>query len=248
MNKSFLLLLFLLAFSGKAVAQKISEPPQIAVNGQAEVMVVPDEVAFKLTAENINLDVNKSKVKTDEDVKKILAIARTYKIEAQDVQTDYIRISERYSDYVQGKPREFKGYAVTQTTNIVLKDISRFESLLADLVKAGISDLSSVAFRASKIRTYMDRARSLAMRAAKEKATAMAGEIGQKIGKALNITEAGLTVSAAYDDNDNGSSSNYSNNTSITSEISRNVSDNQGTIAPGMISIIARVKVSFELN
>lgn len=218
----------------------------ITVYGQADVMVAPDEVIFRLKVENVNLNLNTAKAKTDEDVKKVFALANTYKIERQNVQTDFIRINERYTDPIQNRPREFKGYAVTQTTTILLKDLSRFEDLIADVVKAGISDVSDVTFRASEMRKAMDKARALAMRAAREKATALAGEIGQRIGKASNITEVGTTVSAAYDEDSSQYPSNNSN--SISQEIGRNISDNQSTIAPGMISITVRVKVSFELN
>lgn len=209
-------------------------------------MVAPDEVVFTLKVENVNFDVTKAKAKTDEDVKKIFALARVYKIDPQNVQTDYIRISERYETATQNKPREFKGYAVSQNTTVLLKDLSRFESLLADVVKAGISNIGNVTFRASQMRKYMDQARSLAMRAAREKAAALAGEIGQRIGKAYTISEIGTTVSPAYEEERDDYPSNYSN--SVSSEIGKGVADNQTTIAPGMIAIVTRVKVSFELN
>lgn len=247
MKKLFLLTGAVLMFSVQAFAQgAIEPPPLIIVSGQAEVMVVPDEVVFRLEADNLNLDLTAAKAATDKDIKEVFALARTYKIAPQNVQTDYVRVSKRYTEYVQGKPREFRGYAVSQTIVILLKDISSFDSFLSDLIKAGISDVSDVTFRASQMRKYMDQARALAIRAAQEKAIALTGAVGQKIGKANNITEVGMNVSSAYSNEDSTqASSNYSNTSS--SEIERNIADNQGTIAPGMISIIARVKVSFVL-
>ncbi len=227
-------------------SQSAADRPLITVSGQAEVMVAPDEVVFRLKAENVNPDLNTAKAKTDDDVRKIVALARAYKIEPQNVQTDYIRVNQHYKDATQNRAREFDGYEVIQTTTILLKDVSRFESLLSDVVKAGISDVSDVTFRASQMRKYMDQARALAMRAAREKAVALAGEIGQRIGKANSIMEVGMNVSSAYEEDSSHSNSNYSNTSSA--EIERNLADNQGTIAPGMISITARVKVSFELN
>jgi uncharacterized protein YggE len=246
MKKYLTLAGIVLALSVHAMGQTASDHPTITVSGQAEVMVAPDEVVFKLRTENVNSDLNKAKAKTDENVKKIFMLARNYRIEPQNVQTNYIRINEHYTQGTQNKPREFDGYEVTQTTTILLKDVSRFESLLSDLVKEGISDVSDVTFRASQMRKYMDQARALAMRAAREKALALAGEISQRIGKANNITEVGMTVSSAYEEDSDHSNSNYSNTSST--EIAHSVPDNQGTIAPGMISITARVKVSFELN
>ena len=233
-------------FTTSVFAQTERDRPLIMVSGQAEVMAVPDEVVFRLKVENVNLDVNIAKAKTDDGVKKILALARAYKIEPQNVQTDFIRIDEHYTPATQNTARKFDGYAVTQTTALLLKDVTRFESLLQDVVKAGISNVSDVTFRASQMRKYMDQARALAMKAAREKAVALAGEIGQKIGKAHNITEVGTTVVPAYEEDNENYASNYTAN--ISSEVRSNVADTQGTIAPGLISITVRVKVSFELN
>ena len=246
MMKKIILLLAITLSATSVFAQKDSDRPLIIVSGQAEVMVVPDEVVFRLKVESVNLDVNIAKAKTDDGVKKIVALARSYKIEPQNVQTDFIRITEHYTQPTQYNVRKFDGYAVTQTTAILLKDVTRFESLLAELVKAGVSDVSDVSFRASQMRKYMDQARAFAMKAAREKAVALAAEIGQRPGKAHNITEVGTTVMPAYDEDNGNGASNYIANAS--SEIRSNVADNQGTIAPGLISITVRVKVSFELN
>jgi uncharacterized protein YggE len=232
-----------------AAGQSAADRPTITVNGQASVMAVPDEVVFTLEADNVNLDINLAKAKTDEDVKKVFALAKTYQIAPQYVQTDYVKIAKRWGERIQNKPAPFLGYAVSQRILVVLKDVSRFDGFLSEVVKSGITSLSDLNFRASAMRKYMDQARSMAMKAAKEKATALAGEIGQQIGKAVNITEVGLSVSSAYGDADEDNSnarSNYTGN--ISEDIARSLSDNQGTLAPGMISITARVKVVFELR
>jgi uncharacterized protein YggE len=245
MKRLLCLTAVVLAFALSVSAQEVANRSLITVSGQAEVMIVPDEVLFRFEASNLNMDLNVAKAKTDSEIKSIFALTRSYKIEPQHVQTDYLRIAERYTELAQTKKRQFEGYYVSQKVVILLKDISRFDNFLADLVKAGISDVDDIAFRASQMRKYMDQARSMAMKAAREKATALAGEIGQTIGKAVNITEAGLSVSSAYNGDDNNNS-NFSNNVSM--DVPNGVPDNQGTIAPGMISIVARVKVSFELR
>jgi uncharacterized protein len=230
-----------------AAGQTAPERPMITVNGQASIMAVPDEVVFTLEAENVNLDINVAKAKTDDDVKKIFALAAAYHIPSQQVQTDHVRMSKRWGERIQNKPAPFLGYGVTQRILIVLKDLSRFDSFLSEVVKAGITSLNDLSFRASELRKYMDQARSMAMKAAREKAIALSGEIGQRIGKAVNITEVGLSVSSAYgNDSEDNTSSNYSGN--ISELIERSLSDNQSTLAPGMIAITARVKVVFELN
>ncbi|MDT5121240.1 MAG: uncharacterized protein QOC96_722 [Acidobacteriota bacterium] len=246
MNPQKLLVLIVLSIFLTGTLRAADNPPPrtITVGGQAEIHVVPDEVVFRLEAESIDRDLNAAKTANDESVKKVFALARSYQIAPQNVQSDYISVQKRYEEIV-GKRREFTGYAVSQTIVILLTDISRFENLFSDLIKIGITDVSDVTFRVSQMRKYMDQARSLALKAAREKAIAMAGELGQKVGKPDNITEVGMSVSSAYGENYNRYPSNANN---ISTDLSNGVSDNEGTIAPGMISITARVKVSFELD
>ena len=238
-----ILIAALLLFPIAVLAQKDGPIPSISVNGQAEVMVVPDQVLFTLTVENLKLDLSAARQETEADVKKVFALAQSYKIPPQNVQTYYIRVSERYEKEENNKPALFKGYAVSQTIVILLPDISRFESLFSELLTSGISDVSSVDFRLSKPRQYMDQARSLALKAAREKAVAMAGDLGQKVGNPLSITEAGTDISSAYE---SSSGSTYSNN--ITTSVSDSVPDNKTSVAPGMMSVTARVKVIFAIN
>ena len=249
MGNFLLVIAVVFGCSFPAAAQIIRQPeaapdrPIVSVAGQAEVMVAPDQVLFRLKAENINLDLNKAKAATDEEVKRAIRLARNYGVEPQNTQTSYIRISKHYTTATQNRPSIFDGYSVEQSTTILLTDISKFESLITDLVNAGVDDVSDLTFRLSQMRTHMDRARAMAITAAREKAVALARELRQEVGKAISIIEAGLSVTTAYEDEDSSS-----NNVSAADFDPATTSDNQSSIAPGMISIVARVKVVFELK
>lgn len=225
-----LLMLFTIATS----AQTTSNPPLITVSGEAAVQVTPDEVVFNLEVENVDKDLIAAKNLNDERVKAILALARDYQIAPQDIRTAYIGIEPKYDFEDDFKKRTFVGYGVSKTAVIVLKDFSRFDSLLSDVVKLGVTRVSDVSFRTSQIRKHKDQARAIAIKAAREKALAMAQEIGQTIGKAYSIQEEGA-VNNQYQRN-------------VTTVISGSYSDSESSIAPGQISVTARVVVSFELK
>jgi uncharacterized protein YggE len=77
------------------------------------------------------------------------------------------------------------------------------------------------------------------MKAAREKAAAMAGSVGQSIGKAIKINEV------------NSANQNYSYSANITSNsVSTGGAFSAGvaTFAPGAIKVEAQVTVSFLLN
>ena len=238
-----LLFLFscVLVFASTGRAQNNIEPPLITVTGQAEVRVPPDEVLFTLAVENVDKDMLAANKKTDDSVKQILAIARKNNVKPEDVQTSQISVQPKYNtddmpyDQRNRVQRVLIGYEVSKTVAVRLRDISRFDELLADVLKAGITRLSNLQFMDSQIRKHRDEARRMAIRAAQEKARLLAGEIGQSIGGAYSITE---NSGSDYGRN------NYVQNATTTSGES---SDSGSAIAPGSLSITSQVTVRFRL-
>src|SRR6266851_6298047 len=184
-----------LMFSVHTFAQNAIEPPLITVSGQAEVRVPPDEVVFTLGVESVDRDMLAAKKRTDDSVREVLAIAKKNNVKPEDVQTSYISVQPKYNtddlDYEQRRTvkREFVGYQVSKTIAVILRDISKFDSLLSDVLKAGVTRLSNVEFRDSQLRRHRDQARAMAMKAAQDKAGLMAREVGQSIGPAYSISE-----------------------------------------------------------
>lgn len=244
-TKALLAAALLLACARSAAAD---DRPSITVSGQAEVRVAPDEVVFDLEVTKIDKDISAAQQQTDESVRQILALARRYNVPAQDVKTDYISVQMRYSTDDAGEDedgsnaragkvkREFLGYSVSKTVNVRFHDLARYEQFFSDVLKTGVSRVKGVEFRSTQIRKYRDEARTLAIRAAREKAVALAGAIGQTVGKAYSIQEEGYERAGAN-----------SQNNSITISGSYSGSENSA-FAPGTISVTAQVTVSFILN
>ena len=230
----FLLVVFTALTS--VLAQTPLQRSLVTVSGQAEVLVVPDEVVFNVRVSAFDKDLQKARLRTDEVVKKVLGLARTYQIPPELVQTDHISLEERYSDEeATRKPSVFLGYLVEKKVAIVLRDVSKAERLLSDLFASGITNIQSVDFRTTQNRKYKDQARAMAIKAAQEKAAAYAREVGQTIGKAFSITEEGLP------------SYSPSNVMNISRGVGGSYSEEPSTISLGQIAITARVVVSFEL-
>jgi uncharacterized protein YggE len=208
----------------------------ITVAGEAEVKVAPDEVVFDVTVQTINKDLRLAKNQADDRLKKLIDLTRKYQIRAADVQTDYIRLEPRYRG--NDESRLFIGYSVRKDLIFTLRDVSHAEALLSELIELGISRINGVRFQTSELRKYRDQARSLAMKAALEKATALSAEIGQKIGKAYSIEE---ELPSRLGPGQNV----YANNSILVSD---DATESEGTLALGQIKVTARVTVKFELN
>ena len=234
-----------------ASAQNVDGMPVITVTGTAEVMVAPDEVIFSLDVTKTNKDLQVAKRLNDETVGKVLELARRFSIAPLNVKTDHISVKMKYESIREAQKKVydedgdeigtkvFRGYEVSKTVIVKLTDIARFEEFFAEALKTGISEVNSVRFETSKLRENKDRARDSAMRAAREKAVAMASSIGQTIGKAVKINEVN-TANPNY---------NYSaNTTSNAVSVGGSFSESVATFAPGAIKVEAQVTVSFLLN
>ena len=120
-----------------------------------------------------------------------------------------------------------------------LRDVTRAEGLLSELLDFGVWRINSISFSTSQMRKYRDQARALAMKAAQEKAAALAGAVGQKIGRAITIEEE-APARAGYA---------LPNASSNAVAFDRGDSaDSEGTLALGLIKVSARVTVKFELD
>jgi uncharacterized protein YggE len=237
--KFLVLLALILISSFPSKAQDNVDRPLVTVSGQAEIMITPDEVAFNLRVTSEDKDLLIAQQRNDEIVKKVIALAVSYQIPPSSIQTGYISLDRRFSsEEATRKPSVFIGYIVTKRIAIILHDVSKAEQLLSELFKTGLSGIDSVNFRSTELRKYRDQARAKAIKAAQEKASALAREIGQSIGKAYTITEEGL----------GGYNLNYSANANYSESVSANSSENFTTLALGQISVTAKVVVAFELK
>ena len=241
--------LSLMVFGITAWAQdpaEAEETGQISVTGEAEIRVVPDEVILTLGVETWDKTMAIAKGQNDAIVARVFSLADDHGIAPEHVQTDYVSIEPRYRDgyYEQ---RDFIGYFVHKTLVITLRDLGKFEDLLADALEAGVNYVHGIQFRTTELRKHRDEARALAIRAAKEKAEALAGELDQEVGDPKMIQEVQNSWWSGYNSWwgsrwGNGMTQN------VIQEMGAEAFTGDAGLAPGQIAITARVSVTFQLT
>jgi len=228
----------LLSTSSKVLAQESNSHPRlISVVGTAEIKVAPDEAILSLGVESQNIDLLAAKSQHDARVKKLLGLARDTGVEEKYIQTSALTMGPNYS-YESGK-RKWNGYEVSQSISITLKDLSKYEALMTKFLQAGVNRVDGVSFLVAEPNKYKADARLKAIRAAKEKATAMASELGQTVGKPFEVSE------EAYEDGflnirTRSGTNSISNSAVATTE--------ESTVAPGVVTIRASIRISFQLE
>jgi uncharacterized protein YggE len=242
---AFILVLCLTALSAAAQGER---QPSISVQGSADVKVVPDEVFIALGVETSDPNLTASKTQNDERVKKLLALTKEMSIDSRYVQTDFISI-EPWDHQLNDEKRTVRlEYRVRKNIAVTLKDVPRFEELLSRALEAGANHVHGIQFRTTALRKHRDHARGMALQAAKEKATLLAGKLGRQVGPAVQISEYGGGLYSHYGWWGQGSSYGSSNAMAQVSSQSGNAADADGTIALGQITVTASVSVTFALR
>jgi uncharacterized protein YggE len=181
--KKIVLILGLLIMT-MSYAQELKQVPMISVSGEGKVKVTPDQAAISISMETKGTKADDVKRENDKKMDVILKFIKNSAIAKEDYQTRRVSLNPNY-DYEKKKHT----YIATQTVQILLKDLSKYDALMEGLVNEGINRIDNVEFKSSKMIQLQSDARKLAMKDAKMKAEDYVSVLGQKVGKALLISD-----------------------------------------------------------
>lgn len=226
------ILIFALAFMANSFAQEQKQVPMINVFGEGKVKIVPDQASISISIETKGIKAVDVKQENDKKMDAILKFVKKANIVPEDFQTQRISLNPNY-DYEKKK----YSYIATQTLQILLKDLSKYDVLMEGLVNEGINRIDNVEFKSSKMLQLQSDARKLAMKDAKSKAEDFVFILGQKVGKAILIS-------------DNSQIYTPQPRMYAMKTLSMEMSDSapRETLAIGEIEITANVSVSFALD
>ncbi len=177
------ILLFML-FMAVSYAQEVKQVPQISVAGEGKVKVVPDQATITVTVETKGNNAKEVKKQNDDQMDSVLKLLKKMNLPTSDYKTQRVSLNPQY-DYEKKKT----SYNAQQTIEILLKDLSKYDELMAGVVENGINRIDNVVFQSSKLAQYQSEARKMAMKEAKMKAEDYVSVLGQKVGKAMTITD-----------------------------------------------------------
>lgn len=250
------LAIFSALFTGPYALSAEKPPRLITVSGDAEIRVVPDEVVITLGVETSNKVLSLAQKANDAVVRAVIEKARKNRIDQKHIQTDYFTVEPRYDtryDSREERNRDlFVGYFVRKNMSITLKDLSRYEDVISGVLESGANYVHGISFRTTELRKHRDAARVMAVKAAREKAELYARELGVKIRGAVTLNE------------EYGGWWSWSNSpwggplgrANMMQNVSQNAMGSGGgqpteggdTLAPGQISVTARVSAVFEMD
>ena len=134
-------------------------------------------------------DLNDAKANVDSAGKAIVAAVRAAGVQEKDIQTDNLQIYIRNDDSSLKAASRTRYFVVSRGYRITLRDAEKVQKVYDAVVAAGANSIQGPTYQTSELRKYRDQARAMALKAAREKAAAMAKELGVTIGDVRTIRE-----------------------------------------------------------
>jgi uncharacterized protein YggE len=198
-----ILALFLLA-STIAVAQnfgRASAPATdtITVSGDGQATLAPDVARVSFTVQNTDATVADAQAATTKQANDAIAYLKDQHIADKDVRTLSYNISPQYSYPNPCQPgmlcpaysgaAKITGYQVSETVQVTVRDLTAVGTLLGGLGKLQVQNVNGPDFALDDPTAGYDAARADAIAKAKSQATALAQELGVRLGKIVNFSE-----------------------------------------------------------
>ena len=221
-----------LVLTTMAIAEDRLPPKVVRVVGTSEVKVAPDRAVIEIGVEKQNASATVAKQVADAAARRLLASLRANGVDDKDVQTTFLSLQPQF-DYRKGMRISY--FVAEQTLSVTVRDLARLDLLLESVIKAGGNRVDSIQYETSDLRKYRDQARDLAVKAAREKAHALAQALGQDIGKPYSIEEI-------------PESSDVAGLANVAFEYRAKDKSRGPATAAGLRTVTASVTVSFDLN
>ena len=157
-------------------------------SGSAVIRVQPDRATIRFGVQTFARTPRASQAENVAIVKRVLDALADQGIASPDIGTDHFTVRPEYN-YREKGDRGLVGYWSDNSVVVNLRDVSRLSDVLVAALEAGATSVDDLAFSTTRLRELRDQARGMAVKAAPEKADALAEAASVTAGRVTDIKE-----------------------------------------------------------
>jgi hypothetical protein len=161
-------------------------PHTISVSGQGQVYLTPDMATIFIGVHSQNENVT---VALQENNAKAQAIADALKnmgVDPKDIQTSNFNVYPQQQYGPNGETTDLI-YAVDNTVNVTVRDLTKMGQLLDTVVSSGANNINGISFDVKDREKALSQARELAIKNARQQAEEVATAAGVTLGNVYSI-------------------------------------------------------------
>lgn len=160
------------------------------MRGEGEASVVPDQAAFDVSVRVVRDDLETALDDSGAVLERVLGRLEALGIPRGDVETTGLEMSPVY-DYSSNAPPVLRGYRVSQSVAVLVKELARTGRAITAAVEEGGNAVrvGDIQLRVGDPEAALARARADAVEAATTKAEEYAAATGQQLGEVMTLVE-----------------------------------------------------------
>jgi len=230
--------------SYRYIGSGVTATNTINVSGDGEVFAVPDTATFSVTIQEEAKEVQAAQDVASKKGNDIIAYLKSKGVDVKDIQTTDYNVYPQY-DYVNGictnggycQPgkQTLRGFQVSQTLTVKVRDTQKAGALLSGVGSLGASSVSGLSFTIADEDALQAEARDKAIAKAKDKADALA--------KSLNVS---IVRVVGFSENSNSPMPYYAKGMAVAAM------DSRESVAPelptGQNKITSNVNITYEIR
>lgn len=189
-------LMFLAAASAMVPAAASAGQVQIPVNGPLIELTVSESVGSAPDVVNLSAGVNATSTvasealaQNAERMARVIAAIEAQGVAERDIRTSQISLNPQYEWNEAERRQIFRGYQVSSTVEIRLREVPRTGRVLDAIVSAGADEVGAITWSVDDPGPAQDRAREAAFATARERALQLARQAGYADVRLLEVSE-----------------------------------------------------------
>jgi uncharacterized protein len=200
MRKLSAAVLLIMLFSQPVSGQDRIAPPTIAVNGNGEVRIAPDQATVRLGISHQARTAQEAQQQVNTVAQAILAAIQKVGVERGQIQTSQLTLYPVYSDQGpiepmrRGEPRVV-GYRAANVVSVTVNQLQLVGPVIDAGLTAGANQLEGVSFELQDDLAARQQALGKAAAEARSKARTIADALGVQLGDIEEAVEGGVSVS-----------------------------------------------------
>lgn len=187
------------ALTGHLAAAKAQEgtpvtgttPSTVQVSGQGTVNMTPDTASISIGVEAVKPTLAEAQAEATQKMTAVINTIKAAGIDEKDIQTtNYsVNVIQDNSSSSDSTPATIKGFDVSNTVNVTVRDLKKVGSLLDSVVAQGANNIYGISFYVNDPSAAASQARTQAVQDAQKKAGEYAAALGMTVGRVVSVTE-----------------------------------------------------------
>jgi uncharacterized protein YggE len=218
----------------------------ISIEGKGEVVAIADIASLSINLSKEGVTAKEAQDLLNESITKTLSYLKDQKVDNKDIKSEYGGLSPKYSYekvacYTYPCPStdpKIVGYTATQSITVRVREVDNANVIRTGLAELGITDISGPTFSIEDTDVLKERAKSLAIQDAKEKAKVMAKELGVKLGNIISY----------YDNSNNGGCCEPMYDSSAKSLMNTTSAASAPELPKGENKITSNISITYEIR